>query len=65
MPFKSVKQEKWAHTKTGTAKLGKKNVDEFDQASKGMDLPTVAPAPKDPAPTPFNPVMKSHWGGRP
>lgn len=43
MPFKSMKQERWAHTDTGEKKLGKKTVDEFDQASKGMDLPEKAP----------------------
>lgn len=61
MPFKSQKQERWAHTKTGTAKLGKKTVDEFDQASEGLSLPMKS---KDPTPEPFNPVMKSNWGGR-
>lgn len=60
MPFKSQKQERWAHTKTGTAKLGKKAVNEFDKASKGLDLPES----KDPKPEPFNPVMKSNWKGR-
>lgn len=60
MPFKSQKQERWAHTKTGTAKLGKKTVDEFDQASEGLKLPEI----KDPTPKPFNPAMPSHWHGR-
>lgn len=60
MPFKSQKQERWAHTKTGIAKLGKKTVNEFDKASEGIELPKH----KDPKPEPFNPVLKSNWGGR-
>jgi hypothetical protein len=39
MPYVSDKQRKWAHTKTGMKKLGKKTVKEFDKASKGMKLP--------------------------
>lgn len=46
MPYKSARQERWAHTETGRKKMGKKNVDEFDQASKGMKLPEVAPMPQ-------------------
>lgn len=46
MPFKSLKQERFAHTEKGQKAFGKKNVDEFDQASKGMKLPEVAPMPK-------------------
>lgn len=42
--WKSSKQEKWAHTEAGQKKLGKKTVNEFDQASKGMKLPE-APLP--------------------
>lgn len=44
--YKSAKQERFFHTKTGMAKLGKKTVDEFDQASKGAKLPETAPPPK-------------------
>jgi hypothetical protein len=39
MPYKSLAQEKWAHTKSGTEALGAKKVKEFDTASKGMQLP--------------------------
>lgn len=42
MPYKSMKQERFFHTKTGMAKLGKKTVSEFDQASKGLNLPETA-----------------------
>ncbi len=39
MPYKSDAQRKWAHTKTGMKKLGKKTVKEFDEASRGKKLP--------------------------
>lgn len=39
MPYVSDKQRKWAHTKTGIKKLGKKIVEEYDKASKGKELP--------------------------
>lgn len=39
MPYKSDAQRRWAHTKRGMKALGKKTVDEFDRASKGMNLP--------------------------
>lgn len=46
MPFKSMKQERWAHTDAGKKKMGKKVVNEFDSASKDMKLPEAAPMPK-------------------
>lgn len=39
MPYKSLQQERWAHTKSGMKALGAKKVEEFDAASKGMQLP--------------------------
>ena len=45
MPYKSLKQERWAHSPTGLAKLGKAKVAEFDQASKGLTLPNKAKKP--------------------
>lgn len=40
MPYKSLAQERWAHTMTGMKALGgKKKVSEWDKASKGMKLP--------------------------
>ena len=42
MPYKSDKQRRWAHTKIGTKVLGKKKVKEFDNASRGKDLPIRA-----------------------
>lgn len=43
MPYKSEKQRRWAHTPAGTKVLGgKKKVEEWDRASKGMKLPERA-----------------------
>lgn len=39
MSYKSDAQRKWVHTKTGMKALGKKTVEEYDKASKGMKLP--------------------------
>jgi hypothetical protein len=39
MPYKSKKQEAWAHTPAGKKALGEKGVKEFDKASKGKKLP--------------------------
>ncbi len=40
MPYKSKRQERWAHTPTGTKALGgKAKVSEWDSASKGAKLP--------------------------
>ena len=38
MPYKSLAQERWAHTSEGRKALGSK-LKEYDQASKGLDLP--------------------------
>jgi len=46
MPFKSQAQERWAHTEAGKKALGKKVLNEFDQASKGMKLPERLRPPK-------------------
>lgn len=72
MPYKSKKQEGWAHTPAGEKALGHKTVEESDQASKGKDLPDSAaeppPAPSamppvatDPAPKDVTPSSKSHF----
>jgi hypothetical protein len=42
MPYVSDKQRRWAHGPTGVKALGKKVVQEFDTASKGLDLPETA-----------------------
>lgn len=40
MPYKSDRQRRWAHTKTGTKALGgKAKVHEWDEATKGKHLP--------------------------
>ena len=39
MPYKSLAQEKWAHTKSGMEALGAEKVKEFDTASKRLKLP--------------------------
>lgn len=39
MPYESRKQERFAHTESGLKAFGKKTVQEFDKASKGMKLP--------------------------
>jgi hypothetical protein len=40
MPFKSIKQERWAHTPGGQKALGgAANVHEWDEATKGKKLP--------------------------
>lgn len=39
MPYKSLAQERWAHTKSGIKALGKKAVAEYDAKSRGMKLP--------------------------
>jgi len=42
-PYKSDRQRRWAHTKTGTKALGgKEKVEEWDAASKGKRLPAKA-----------------------
>lgn len=38
-PWASDQQRKWGHTKTGMKKLGKKVVKEYDEASRGKELP--------------------------
>lgn len=39
MPYKSLAQEKWAHTPAGVKALGKKKIAEYDKATKGKKLP--------------------------
>jgi hypothetical protein len=45
MPFKSMAQERWAHTPEGEKALGSK-LAEFDSASKGLTLPERVGKPK-------------------
>lgn len=47
MPYESDKQRRWAHTTSGILSLGKKTVKEFDNASKGLDLPETKNAVKE------------------
>lgn len=42
MPYKSEQQRKWAHSPSGQKALGKKGVEEWDRASKGLKLPKRA-----------------------
>ena len=42
MPYKSEKQRRWAHTPSGKDALGPEGVKEWDEASKGSDLPEEA-----------------------
>jgi hypothetical protein len=47
MPYKSLKQERFFHTDTAKkAGITPDEVDEFDQASKGMKLPEAIPEEK-------------------
>ncbi len=39
MPYKSDAQRRWAHSKAGMKALGAANVHEYDEASKGKELP--------------------------
>lgn len=39
MPWKSDSQRRWGHSPSGEKALGKEGVHEFDQASKGKELP--------------------------
>jgi len=39
MPYKSLAQERWAHSPTGEKALGKEGVKEWDAATKGKKLP--------------------------
>ena len=48
MPYKSEKQRRWAHTPSGKEALGPEGVKEWDEASKGKDLPEEAQAGKGP-----------------
>ena len=49
MPYKSIAQERWAHTSAGMKALGgKAKVAEWDSASKGMKLPEKVKAPAAP-----------------
>lgn len=41
MPYKSEKQKGYFHA--NEEKIGKKTVEEFDKASKGLKLPAEAP----------------------
>lgn len=44
MPYVSDKQRRWAHTDEGTKALGgPKKVKEWDDKSRGKDLPEEAP----------------------
>jgi hypothetical protein len=46
MPYKSIAQERWAHTPNGEKALGgPSKVAEWDSASKGMKLPRKVKAP--------------------
>lgn len=48
MPFKSESQRRYMNWAASKGKIKKSIVDEFNQASKGMDLPeTVKKAKKD------------------
>lgn len=63
MPYVSDAQRRFAHTDTAK-KVGFPTA-EFDSASKGQtNLPEHVKKQKDPKPEPFNPMRKSHWGGR-
>ena len=47
MPYKSVQQEKWAHTPAGEKALGgASKVAEWDAASKGKSLPKRVVRPR-------------------
>lgn len=47
MPYKSKKQERWAHTPEGEKALGgPEKVAEWDKASKGKKLPDRVPRKK-------------------
>ncbi len=60
MPFKSDRQRRFFNSPTGVKKLGQEKVDEFNKASKGMDLPEKSPSsPQQPRPkTRYTEMMK-------
>jgi hypothetical protein len=61
MPYVSDAQRRWAHTSTGTKALGgSSKVKEWDQASKGKDLPERVPKMAE-----GGPVKKGWKGGGP
>ena len=39
MPWKSERQRRWGNSPAGVKVMGKASVNEFNKASKGMDLP--------------------------
>src|SRR5574337_23141 len=46
MPWKSDAQRRWGNSPSGVAAMGQAKVDEFNAASKGMDVPErVGPRP--------------------
>ena len=50
MPYKSLAQERWAHTPEGMKSLGgPEKVKEWDQASRGLKLPRRAAGARVPA----------------
>ena len=60
MPYKSVAQRGWAHTKEGMKALGGKNkVAEWDSSSKGLKLPPKVKAPKTKLTTSFAKAQKA------
>jgi len=47
MPYSSDAQRRWAHTSAGTKALGgKSKVHEWDEASKGKELPEHSKTPR-------------------
>lgn len=42
MPYKSLEQERYFHWAEEHGKMPKQTVDEFDHASKGLNLPKYA-----------------------
>jgi len=46
MPYKSVKQMQFFHSKAGLKKIGKAEVAEWDAASEGKKLPERVKPPK-------------------
>jgi hypothetical protein len=52
-PYKSKAQAAKFHEMLGRGEISKATVDEFDNASRGLKLPTrIKPKPRPPAPKP-------------
>jgi len=68
MPWESDKQSRWGNSPSGHKALGDAGVEEFNRASKGMDLPEAAGKQKTRTPPrrkkKAGPMTSAMMGGR-